>query len=203
MGLLKMKSDYLVDAKYDWEGVDFQMEGKEMKDTSCERDNVPCNCKNCEWDECRIKTCGRCADGDVYWNEEGCSMKRMLQLREKTRSGANMVKEKGITEQEMQDRVEEMVSIAGLCISGNCRSCNKMRFCEDYDKAKQIVYYMIERDSEVQKETAKEICAFYDVEIKKLGRETVEDSFGVRSLLFFEAAGILVKRIRERFGVEV
>lgn len=130
-----------------------------MKDIVCERNNIPCNCKNCEWSECRVKTCYRCIDNDGYWNEDGCSMKRALQLREKTRSGAKMVKENGITEQEMQGRIEEMVSIAGLCISGNCSSCDKMMFCEDYDKAKQIVYYMIEMDSEARKKTAIE---FYD-----------------------------------------
>lgn len=53
-----------------------------------------------------------------------------------------------------------------------------------------------------KRETVMQICDFIKKEVKKLGKERVVDSFGERPLLFFEAAGILAKRIKEKFGVE-
>ena len=59
-----------------------------------------------------------------------------------------------------------------------------------------------EAKEQVRKETAMEICDFAEKEIKKLGKETTTDSFGERPLLFYEAAGKLVRSIREKFGGE-
>lgn len=53
-----------------------------------------------------------------------------------------------------------------------------------------------------KRETVMQICDFIKKEVKKLGKERVVDTFGERPLLFFEAAGILAKRIKEKFGVE-
>lgn len=55
---------------------------------------------------------------------------------------------------------------------------------------------------QARKETAREICDFAENEIKKLGKETTTDSFGERPLLFYEAAGKLIRSIREKFEVE-
>ena len=50
----------------------------------------------------------------------------------------------------------------------------------------------------VQRETTNEICDFAESEIKRLGKETVTDTFGERPLLFYEAAGKLVRSIKEK-----
>ena len=66
----------------------------------------------------------------------------------------------------------------------------------------RTIEYFVKHNAKVRKETAKEICDFAESEIKKLGKETTTDSFGERPLLFYEAAGKLIRSIREKFGVE-
>lgn len=54
----------------------------------------------------------------------------------------------------------------------------------------------------VQRETTNEICDFAEGEIKRLGKEIVVDEFSGRPLLFYEAAGMLVRGIKKKFGGE-
>lgn len=70
----------------------------------------------------------------------------------------------------------------------------------DIDKGIRDTYIAGRRDG--RNETASEICDFMKEEVKKLGKERVVDTFGERPLLFFEAAGILAKRVKEKYGVE-
>ena len=70
-----------------------------------------------------------------------------------------------------------------------------------YDTTKGNKINLIEMARDVErKEVVKEICDFAESEIKRLGKETVTDSFGERPLLFYEAAGILVRGIKNKFG---
>lgn len=54
-----------------------------------------------------------------------------------------------------------------------------------------------------KKETVREICEFAEKQIKLLSKEKTTDSFGERPLLFFEAGGMLIKRIKEQYVVEL
>ena len=68
-----------------------------------------------------------------------------------------------------------------------------------YDTTKGNKINIIEMAIEIaRKEVVKEICDFAESEIKRLGKETVTDSFGERPLLFYEAAGKLVRSINEK-----
>ena len=68
-----------------------------------------------------------------------------------------------------------------------------------YDTTRGNKINLIEMAREqARKEVVKEICDFAKSEIKRLGKETVTDSFGERPLLFYEAAGKLIRSIKEK-----
>lgn len=76
---------------------------------------------------------------------------------------------------------------------------------EEYYDLKNKVKWVKELGAsadKIRRETAREICDFAENEIKKLGKETTTDSFGERPLLFYEAAGKLIRSIKEKFEVE-
>ena len=84
-----------------------------------------------------------------------------------------------LTKEELNDKdvMKEMYELANACHDEKCAELNLLSY--QYHKLEQQLI-------QARKETVKEICDFAESEIKRLGKETVTDSFGERPLLVEE-----------------
>ena len=86
------------------------------------------------------------------------------------------------------------------CTRSPQEDIEKHRFCNTKN-AKECPYFEAEYDN-YDKELVKDLLAFMQKEVKKIGKMTTTDSFGERPLLFFEAFGELIKIIKKKYDIK-